>query len=416
MTIVKNTQLKHSAKPKAPAIKDITDLSSHGIIFKDHNAMQEIFEQSGPHAKSCEFQVHYHSLVFRHRAADKSLLDIAIPLVYFNYAQEVSGARIDFEMKDVSSISDKLLPVAQSKANEIISSSFPIDLASIFGVAFTPIIVPLNSIHRHPGSSARQSFSGTDLDTSATDHGVVYPLATAEDDMPNFAGIMALDYGVNNVAHYEYRTVNGTLGKDITYTEGRCLAISIQNSTQSDIERLLNHSPSIPTKECDSIISPAVVSQLESAYKAIEFSPMTLPVRPENVTKRAYTYSPYIRSKSTYNWSQPSLFPQEPIKMYTRDELTKMSIETLKKILIEAEMYYYDTPAHETEFTPIDTTKTIIEDIMEIYLLIIDEQQTESTELDDIMDELISYGVAKTVLIGKDKATLEKWAQQAKGQ
>ena len=78
------------------------DLKHHGIILQKHSIIQKMYEQSGPNAKSNEFQMHYWMLVFRHTFDDGGFFDIAVPTCYFNYEQFVSTAHVDFEMKDVS--------------------------------------------------------------------------------------------------------------------------------------------------------------------------------------------------------------------------------------------------------------------------------------------------------------------------
>ena len=84
----------------------------------DSSTLQSIFTSSGPKAVNNEFQVHYWALVMRHTAVDGSLLDVCIPTTFFNYKQEVSGAAINFEMKDVKEMSDR----AEAIHNHVLKS------------------------------------------------------------------------------------------------------------------------------------------------------------------------------------------------------------------------------------------------------------------------------------------------------
>jgi len=286
----------------SPAIKDFYTTDNQGIILLSGTTMQEIYKKSGTLADANEFQVHYWFLNFRFRAEDNSILDIAIPTCYFNYEQFVSGAHIDFELKDVKELSEKLLPLHNMKANQLIDMGIKEKLEATFNVTFEMMAMDFGSIHKHPGGSSRQSFSGTDYCKTAAEPGVVFPLATASDDTPNFAGIMALDSKECNVAHYEYRTVNGTLGTDIEYVEGRCAAYTVfpkKPDERSFIEKLLNFGADATSKwkfkRCTSALEvvPAIEAVAEWLYLDEKFSASTDVVLPENVKKKASTVVTY---------------------------------------------------------------------------------------------------------------------------
>jgi hypothetical protein len=114
--------------------------------------------------------------------------------------------------------------------------------------------VNFGTLHRHPGQSASQSFSGTDLNTNVKTEkdalGVVFPLADAEDDKPSFSAIIALDsafgsyYNASgpktaNLAHCEYRNANGKIQEELVYEKNRCISFSIiRKDEPSTVEKL----------------------------------------------------------------------------------------------------------------------------------------------------------------------------------
>ena len=137
-------------KAKTKAFKTIKDIGNQGVVLYNSEDLKAIRDKSGPLTKSNEYQVHYWALVFRHKAADDSILDIAIPTTFYNYDQEVSGAHIDFQLSDVDDVSDAVLPIHNMKAREILDSSFQSQLEDHFGVNFEVFSSPLSNCHKHP--------------------------------------------------------------------------------------------------------------------------------------------------------------------------------------------------------------------------------------------------------------------------
>lgn len=399
-------------------IKDQSSPSNHGIILISDQAMQDIYTKSGALAERNEFQTHYWFLNFRHIASDNSILDIAIPTVYFNYKQTVSGAHIDFEMKDVAELSAKLLPVHNMKVNELLAGNIKTELENYFNVSFQAMSVDVGSIHRHPGSSRHQSFSGTDLAKSPTDHGVVYPLGSASDNKPNFAGIMAIDSGVCNVAHYEYRTANGTLGTDIEYSKGRCCAIIYRDKVTnplSIVEQMFSTPVNNYIKENSSLVSALDHTLLAEMLLKIGFKPFTDTVRPENLTAMpsiAFAYNPfksYAKQpiKATYKQPcLPGLEPQLP-KCFDKEELVKMDLQTLTNHLRELDTFYYEGPVSAEDYEDF-TEAELVEQILEMYVLIIEDNDPQ-LEIKSMMEDLESYGVSKSVLLTASEEQIRTW-------
>lgn len=250
--------------------------------------------------------MHYWMLVFRHQFEDEGFFDIAVPTCYFNYEQFVTGAHVDFEMKDVSDLSAKLTPLHNMISNQILATDFKARLETIFGLSFEPLSVDVGTIHRHPGSSYSQRFSGTDLDANETHHGIVFPLRSGI-DKPSFSGILAIDSTECNVAHYEYRIVNGSYdAKDLSYVKGRCLSITENNTyvapTITAVQRFFGQTvttPVLKTKEDASLIPLDVIQELERLISILP-DPNTQCVRSEHVKVK-----PYVSTIYGGGWNKP---------------------------------------------------------------------------------------------------------------
>ena len=328
--------LQTSKAPTPTPIKDTKTSRNQGIILLRQRDLEAIYANSGPVAKSNEFQVHYWFLNLRHKASDGSYLDIAIPTTYFNYPQQVSSAHIDFEMSQVSDISDKALRLHNALIAKLLASQSYANLLSTFACTFDASSVLLGTMHRHPGGSAHQSFSGTDYMKTATNHGIVYPLETAN-ETPSFSAIIAIDSGVCNLAHMEYRIANGTLGTDIHYEQGRCEAIVIRETpTISMVERMLGITEAaFYTKSVNSALDTTFVTLLSNIFRAItdevDFT-STILVRPENVTAKQfpkhdftgdYTAKPKTTTKPTKNKYAKLFLTDDEVDKLTKPQLIK---------------------------------------------------------------------------------------------
>lgn len=122
-----------------------------GITYFNDRTIQEITTNSGKLAKHNEYQIHYWSLNIRFTFGDNSIIDISIPTVLYNYPQKVSTASIDFSLKDVEDLSNKLSTVHQMEVDKLlpkikdILDTFPYQYKTV-----ELISTPLNTLHRHP--------------------------------------------------------------------------------------------------------------------------------------------------------------------------------------------------------------------------------------------------------------------------
>ena len=424
-----------------------TNLGNHGIILHKHSTISELYSLSGPNAKSNEFQMHCWMLVFRHKFLDASYLDIAIPTCYFNYEQFVTSAHVDFEMKDVSDLSAKLYPIHNMVVNQILATTFRDDLQALFGLSFDLLSVDVGTLHRHPGGSARQAFSGTDLDANNTHHGIVFPLKSGV-EKPSFSGILAVDSGTCNVAHYEYRLVNGSYEtNNMSYAKGRCLALTLNDTqvipTLSRVETFFGAvqvAPENKTRENNSIIPETLANSLIEMIKLLP-SPNLQLVRSENVKVRPtpvytttlydkaipfkfnlkvydypihtlrYNYDAHIQYHKLpedktvytkkeleakllwiYDYKAPvieeTLGADCPIKPLSPEDLLKLTLPALHKHYDELELFYYgksSIPLIETE--PDITPKELVEYIQELYVNILDEANDNTNPWAGLFEE-----------------------------
>ena len=86
------------------------------------------------------------SLVFRKIFKDKSIMDVTIPLVIYNYPQVVTSVTVDFEGKDMIKMSEITKELAMAKAKQLL-----IKLPDEFKANFSEVILtPYMTLHRHP--------------------------------------------------------------------------------------------------------------------------------------------------------------------------------------------------------------------------------------------------------------------------
>ena len=287
-------------------ITDTKALESLGIVLFQASDIRAITANSGPLAKANEYQVHYWFLNGRFTFSDGVYIDIAIPTVYFNYKQEVSGAAIDFELTDVDEMSEALQPVHNTKVNELFANEPLMQLIDELNKKFNSQVgdcrfkwvgVNLGTIHRHPGGLS--TFSGTDLNTSVTSPGICYPFGPLgeEDviDKPSFSSIM-LHKGSNTViGRTEYRTATSPKPDHVHYKKHRCITFTYDKpSTPNPIAKFLGEEPKensyivtdyITDKQLETInIHDLILDALEeSGYNA-----NTSFVKEENLSKKKY--------------------------------------------------------------------------------------------------------------------------------
>lgn len=119
------------------------------IVLYNHKDLVKIKEDSGDLAKSNEYQCHYFALV-RTEKTDNATVHIVVPLVYYNYKQQVSSATIDFNMNDVTEIAKKLEKIARLQAKRATLILQEVAYTMLENAEVSYKMTYYNNIHRHP--------------------------------------------------------------------------------------------------------------------------------------------------------------------------------------------------------------------------------------------------------------------------
>ena len=176
------TSVYNKVVKKVPKPDTYVRYDKINVILHKQSDIEEIvakaFESEA--ARDNEFQFHYWALqlIADERDSEKSFV-ITLPLVYFNFKQKVSGAHIDFHLDDVREVSEKVEPLAQEKAKEVLNLITP--LYQYFkdqGYNVSVKIGEIGSVHRHPGAFG---FSATDLKNDPENPGVIFRNRKAKD-------------------------------------------------------------------------------------------------------------------------------------------------------------------------------------------------------------------------------------------
>lgn len=289
-----NNSLLHNNKKarSVGAINDSVTNNLFGILLMKQEMFDEIYEQSGPLAKHNEFQFHYTAITGSF-IDGKERVVVSIPLVCYNYKQEVSGGHVKFHLEEVEDLSDEVADIAQDKAKEFLASPAKERLEETLGINDWSIST-LQSIHRHPGGS-QQGFSGTDLGTNHDNPGVIFPFHESEEESISFSSIMYIDNNDScKLAHTEVRSCIGDAKTEdgINYSKGRSVTIvSGYDTEQSMIQKMFNiDAKSCPTTiDTDRLTVPAVLlTSLTTIIEELDFQPEIF-IDKENVSTKPFT-------------------------------------------------------------------------------------------------------------------------------
>ncbi len=211
-------------------INDKVDNNNFGLLMFKQSVLNKIFLDSGELAKNNEWQFHYTALVGS-TTIENQTISVAIPLVCYNYKQEVSGAHIKFHLSDVEEVSDACLDIAKMKAKEFLATNTKDKLYKLFGNLEWKI-VPLMSCHKHPSKNEYGSdgFSSTDLRRNIDNPGVVFPYSNVDREIATFASIMHCGGKRARIAHTEMRMVSQD-NDSINYKRGVALTVVAGYST-----------------------------------------------------------------------------------------------------------------------------------------------------------------------------------------
>lgn len=323
-------------------IIDKKNLKNYGVLFWDYKFSEALQEKSGMSGEyTVEYQMHYIAAVGRIQA-DGQILDVAIPLACVHYEQEVSGAAIEFDLRDVTKATDEVMNKAVEKFEELEKTDF---MQKLYENGFNDwTIVPLNSIHTHPGKLL--SFSGVDYRKDIGNPGVVFPLSSGTNES-NFASIQIHVDGYAELGHTEYRLFNEDKGGNKVYEKGRCLTI-IRGYDEPEpvkpapgpiddifgvepewnVRPKKNRPDKIIADEMPDSRNKSFENELLSMWKTCDFEPDYSQIDSKNILR-------YRKTKDTStNKYQPSLFGSSTKKKATTTKVDYSGIwaEDIKKM------------------------------------------------------------------------------------
>lgn len=206
---------------KKNKIIDNINLNNYGIVFHSTKTIEKFQKLSGMEGDyTKEYQIHYINLVGRINTSTQQL-DIAIPLVMYNYEQYVAGASIQFHLDNVTNANEKAIKLAEDIYQKFAQTDMFKTLSESMNIQ-NWIIQGFNSIHAHPNGI--NNFSGVDLNKDIDHPGVCFPLSSGE-NISNFASIVQHKTNFAELIHTEYRVFNGNNNSDRIYEKGRCITI-----------------------------------------------------------------------------------------------------------------------------------------------------------------------------------------------
>ena len=130
------------------SIIEVENLDNFGIYFGSTKSLEEFQKNSGMSgAYSVEYQYHSWDAIGRLKKDDQ-ILDICIPLVFFNYEQDVSGGSVEFHLQDVEDAAELCKVAAEAKFKELRETMFFKELESMGIVDWK--ITSLSNLHVHP--------------------------------------------------------------------------------------------------------------------------------------------------------------------------------------------------------------------------------------------------------------------------
>lgn len=128
-------------------VKETINKTDVAFVYYREKDLKDFKEKSGDLALSNEYQCHYDALMITYTYDDKSKVYHIFPLVYYNYPQKVSGASIDFDMKDVSKTAELLDKHTIEKYKEL-KAMLENRVSDIVEAKFS--LTRFNNIHKHP--------------------------------------------------------------------------------------------------------------------------------------------------------------------------------------------------------------------------------------------------------------------------
>ena len=119
------------------------------VIYK-HSSIKSFIDNSTIKYSDTEYQCHYYAIV-QTIELPQGNLNLVYPILYYNYPQKVSSARVDVEWKDISDTAKSLSNLVQQlfKLNVVaLDSHHKTTPYKDMKVSYQ--LTTYNNIHRHP--------------------------------------------------------------------------------------------------------------------------------------------------------------------------------------------------------------------------------------------------------------------------
>ena len=161
-------------------VSDVSEPTEHidkgklSLVLYSKKWLQDITRECIEAAGASEFQIGYRALVVRLTKGETQFL-ITIPTATYNFPQEVSGARVDYELEDVEKFGKQVSDDSMKAVTELIDKMPVLNalsaVAESTGFKYEIFESNCGSIHRHPGDFG---FSSTDYDKDPEHPGVIF--------------------------------------------------------------------------------------------------------------------------------------------------------------------------------------------------------------------------------------------------
>ncbi|MDR2437230.1 MAG: hypothetical protein LBD17_04085 [Endomicrobium sp.] len=260
------------------------------LVFFNKQDLIDFVMKSGD--LDTEYQCNYYALVQKYIVGDRNLY-ITIPILYYNYKQEVTGSSISFALEDMygKEYEVNIKNLKKSKFYKYIRNFTSI----IGGQLENENITKINTIHRHPSGVLR--FSSTDYDKNIEEPSVVFHLEKAV-NAPTTASVL-----IRNpiyVPTTETRIANGDISKRMEYHQLNTISITYGNRIKHNTNILfelfgLNDENILVSNDNKNLYD--LFSNIPNDYKAnTDF------INKENIHEKKYEFTGFQTNFGNRSW------------------------------------------------------------------------------------------------------------------
>ena len=278
--------------------KEFKDSGKLSLVLYSKQWLQNITAKCIEAAGASEFQIGYRALIVRLTKGETQFI-VTLPTATYNFPQEVSGARVDYELEDVEKFGKQVSEDSMKGVSEIIGKMPVLDalnaVAEANGFEYEIFESNCGSIHRHPGDFG---FSSTDYDKDPEHPGVIFRMGNVKNHAQTDSVLYIQPNGQTKIVVTETRIVNVEPhtdgGIDGTYDEIPTICMVMDDvKFVNQFDELLGEG--IAKKELYSLKKTLnadhtrpVIQMLIDAYRQIEYVPTVDGVEAENIEQKSY--------------------------------------------------------------------------------------------------------------------------------